>query len=791
VNPCVDEISAEVFTGPFNDLVDIEISPDGSFIYVADLVGNAVRFVDTATMGVVINVPVTRPRYLAISEDGRQLYVYADFDGGKFFAIDTGTGLIRSIVVNGGDEVVSGGICTGGGIIYTGFRGGISDPDGSVAVGFRATDGVAVWQSDTMGIPNGIQRLDGRYIYVCDNYAGAVVAFDSVTGLRSWTVDLPFKPDTISAGRPGTNRLYVTGSNTNSVVVLDTESRATFSLIVGTRVARIVGVASGTGRVFVPEIGGGASTVSVLDGLDHSTIATVIVADNPLRAVSSEDGLRAYVIHPKSISVITTVPCDDNEPGDVSTPIADAGVFSGSALDTDANYDQTVVVAATQVVEIPLWVNKIDALAVGGGAGSSGSVILSVGAGGKGGRWGVSAFQVKTMLINAGIAADAPTRLYAEVVVGGGGAGGRGDLLTIQFGQPGLQTTIDFFAVVGGVKVPIGNSVVGPGGTPSSQTASITQVQQVGGAATDGNASGGKDYLLNNRTYVGGGATTIPGLNQNSTAANAPGGAAGGKGSGNQAGNGGADGRAWIRMYSDSSAGSQQSWTTAGGHSLELDPQAAEFVYPLVLGGGGGGAGGRGFPSAVAGEGGTGGTWNYVRTAPGYWTVTTLLAQNGLTRAGINRLWLSATVGAGGGGGAGTVIGAAANDGGNGIPSKVSLMCRTTAGVQVELAVVTGSAGGGGVNSNRTDPSGKAVQGGNINLSGGLPINRDMRFLFQGKQYTFLGGAATSGGLGNLGIGSAGNPPGGGGSGGLIGTPISAGTNGMRGAAGAVHVVFA
>lgn len=70
---------------------DIEISPDGSRIYVVDVKTARVRVIDTAT-GTALGSVKTRPEpgYLAITPDGSQLYAMG-FIGDFLSAVDTGT----------------------------------------------------------------------------------------------------------------------------------------------------------------------------------------------------------------------------------------------------------------------------------------------------------------------------------------------------------------------------------------------------------------------------------------------------------------------------------------------------------------------------------------------------------------------------------------------------------------------------------------------------------------------------------------------------------------------------
>lgn len=77
------------------------ISPDGSSIYVADILGNNVSVIDTATNTVVATVPVgARPRGIAFTADGASAYV-TNGNGNSISVIDTATNTVTSTFATG------------------------------------------------------------------------------------------------------------------------------------------------------------------------------------------------------------------------------------------------------------------------------------------------------------------------------------------------------------------------------------------------------------------------------------------------------------------------------------------------------------------------------------------------------------------------------------------------------------------------------------------------------------------------------------------------------------------
>jgi hypothetical protein len=441
---------------------------------------------------------------------------------------------------------------------------------------------------------------------------------------------------------------------------------------------------------------------------------------------------------------------------------------------------QQITATTSANYEIPAWVQWVDELAVGGGAGSTGSVLAAVGKGGRGGTWAVRENSVVTVLAAAGIT-DVPTRMYATVNAGAGGAGGPYNAFTIQAGQPGNASRVQVFAVAGGVTKAVNTVLTAAGGTAVAGGGLADPSARPGGAAQGGNATAGRDYRIlpdPGFTYVGGagnGTTTtgFPG--------NPPGGGAGGNGAGNNInGNRGADGAVWLRLDSQSyGVTSQQQFVTPGSGEFDL-PLTTSLVMPAVIGAGAGGYGGS---QLLNGGGGQGGRW---ATAVAAWNVESLLPA-GVSSSSLTRLWVEWTVGRGGTGGATAGLGAT-NPGVAGTASTATLKCQTATTTYTIGATRTGVGGSSIAGSgSAAEQNGLQVLGGNINSS------RDMLVTVNGQSFVFAGGAALPA-FGLIALLNRplrdGNAPGGGGDGGSGGGAGGTILAGRSGANGAVHVVY-
>jgi hypothetical protein len=624
-----------------------------------------------------------------------------------------------------------------------------------------------------------------------DSYSFGIVDPDTETLADSYS-ELAVAVN-VAFGAAGTtdSRSAAAVTNTNVVVATRTETSDSRSVaMVASLVNANAVVATRT------EISDSRSTAAVTNtsvvvatrtGTSDSTSVTEVgISVATTRAATSDSRSTATVMNTNVVVATRTGTSDSASAVSATTTFIPTMMLSAAAASLDRvaaqqRFWQRQQITATTSAnyEIPAWVEWVDELAVGGGAGSTGSVLLAAGKGGRGGTWAVRENSVNTVLAAAGITTE-PTRMYATVNAGAGGAGGPYNGATIQAGQPGGASRVQVFAVAGGVTKAVNTVLTAAGGTAAAGGGLADSNARPGGPAQGGNATAGRDYRIlpdPGFTYVGGagnGTTTtgFPG--------NPPGGGAGGNGAGNNInGNRGADGAVWLRLDSQSyGVTAQQQFVTPGSGEFDL-PLTTSLVMPAVVGAGAGGYGGS---LPLNGNGGQGGRW---ATAVAAWNVESLLPA-GVSLSSLTRLWVEWTVGRGGAGGDATNFGT--NPGAAGTASTATLKCRTATTTYTIGATRTGVGGLSIAGSGSAgEQNGLQVLGGNINSS------RDMLVTVNGQSFVFTGGAAlpTFGAITLLNRPLRdGNAPGGGGDGGTAGGLGGTILAGKSGANGAVHVVY-
>jgi YVTN family beta-propeller protein len=203
-------------------IAGITLSPDGGCAYIANSGNNhVVTVLDTATNTVSARIALPESIDLAVSPDGKWLYV-THFDG--VTVVDTATNQIDTDI-----DVGKGTTATVG-------RGIAFSPDGHAA--FLTTGGsnsVAVIDAATRAViatidvgadPVGIaaHTADGR-VYVTNHGAGTVSVIDTATASVVSTIRVGDGPVGVTVTADG-SRVLVANLNSDTVSVIDTATDA-------------------------------------------------------------------------------------------------------------------------------------------------------------------------------------------------------------------------------------------------------------------------------------------------------------------------------------------------------------------------------------------------------------------------------------------------------------------------------------------------------------------------------------------------------------------------------------
>ncbi|MBI3961476.1 MAG: beta-propeller fold lactonase family protein, partial [Deinococcus sp.] len=368
----------------------VAVTPDGQGVYVANVNGNTVSVLDTATNTVVAAIPVgagpvafgqfigtvsaSAPAVVTTVPVGQPaptvpvtttifvqaltpmtLAFIANFNSYDVSVVDTTTNTVVAMV---DVEVEPAGIAVSPSTsrVYVGSAGGnitvIDTTTNTVVATVPAGDrlrGVAV-------------TPDGSRVYAASNF-GPVSVIDTATNTVIATVDVGDSPFGVAVNPDGT-RVYVTNRFDNTVLVVDTASN-TVVATVGVGISPVgVAVHPNGSRVYVAN--DGSDTVSVVDTASNTVVATVGVGSFPSGVAVAPDGSRVYVANFGSDTVsvldaatnlvIATVEVGGSPSGVSVTPdgsrvyVANRNSSTVSVLDTVTNtVIATVPVGASPV----------------------------------------------------------------------------------------------------------------------------------------------------------------------------------------------------------------------------------------------------------------------------------------------------------------------------------------------------------------------------------------------------------------------------------------------------------
>jgi len=229
----------------------VAVSRDGRRVYVANSGERSVSVIDTEDQRPVASVAMrNQPQYLAISPDGKLLYVttHNDDGGGNTVAVvDIAGRKIRKEI-------------------------GVDHGQGSSPYAPALSPG-----GDLLYVPD-----HGRNVVtVIDTEAGGVLMTLPVARSPHWVV---FSPDG--------DRAYLANHESNLMTVVDATKTSTIATIVVGKSPHSVAVAPDESRAFTANYD--VSTASVVDLRERKVIRTVAVGKNPRCVAVSADGRRAY-----------------------------------------------------------------------------------------------------------------------------------------------------------------------------------------------------------------------------------------------------------------------------------------------------------------------------------------------------------------------------------------------------------------------------------------------------------------------------------------------------------------
>ena len=264
-------------------------SPVASYAYITSN-SNNVSVIDTITDTVITTVTVGGlPWGVAVSPDGKKVYVANRGGGGYVSIINTATNSVTDTVTVGGwPNGVA--VSPDGTRVYVTNGQGITVSD-NVAVIDTATNTVTA--TVTVGkSPIGVAVTpDGKKVYVTNDFSNNVSVIDTKTNTVTATVEVGVRPEGVAVTPDGT-KVYVANGQDNTVSVINTVTNTVMATVpVGKWPVGVSITPDGT-KAYVVNMG---KTVSVIDTVANTVTATVPVGNDPFGVSVTPDGTKVYV----------------------------------------------------------------------------------------------------------------------------------------------------------------------------------------------------------------------------------------------------------------------------------------------------------------------------------------------------------------------------------------------------------------------------------------------------------------------------------------------------------------
>ncbi len=292
----------------------VAISRDGRRAYVANRGEGSITMLDTATGRAFVPTPLVNAaaggavRGIAASPDGRRLYAdYYDGTSGErgYFVLNAvNNAILERVSLGAGQPLAQGANPQGIAVSPDGRLLYLADNHDGAAVTVRDLSAGQTIASVTVGagaVPRGVAAApDGQKAYLAFAGPNVIKVFDVQSRSVTATIPVGASPAAVAVAPDGA-RVYVANELDSSVTVIDAAANQVLAtLLAGFSMPGGIAISPDGTRVYVANRGNG--TVTVIRTADLATDAIVAVGSGPAGIAISPDGKRAYVTLPEANS---------------------------------------------------------------------------------------------------------------------------------------------------------------------------------------------------------------------------------------------------------------------------------------------------------------------------------------------------------------------------------------------------------------------------------------------------------------------------------------------------------
>jgi YVTN family beta-propeller protein/autotransporter-associated beta strand protein len=251
-------------------------TPDGRFVYVANVVSNTVSVISADTNLVSMTIPVgTRPFGIAASSDAKFAYV-SNSSANTVSVIDTTNNTVVGSPISVGAQPFGIAVTPNGGALYV-----ANNLSNSVSV-IDTTRKTVIATIPVGTAPQGVAVTpDGNFVYVTNLTSSDVSKISTATNTVVQTIPVPVGGLGAPAVTPDGQFVYVSNQNNSSVSVISTSTDAVVGATIPVGTIPI-GLTSTPDGQFVLVVNRDSNNVSVINTATNTVTTTIPVGSTPL-----------------------------------------------------------------------------------------------------------------------------------------------------------------------------------------------------------------------------------------------------------------------------------------------------------------------------------------------------------------------------------------------------------------------------------------------------------------------------------------------------------------------------
>lgn len=248
----------------------VAVTPNGAFVYVANLNNDTVSVIRASDWSPVASIPVKSPAKVAITPDGAFAYVTNYFGQSTVSVIRTSNNTMVATVPVEGIRTWGIAITPDGAFAY------VTDLSNNTSVIYTADNSVVAT------VPGGARGVaitpDGAFAYVTNETSNTVSVIRTVDNIVVDTIPVGIRPWGIAITPDGAFA-YVTNDGSNNVSVILLSNHTVIATVSVGVIPRGVAITPDGAFAYVANYDSG--TVSVIRTTDNTVVATIPVGTGP------------------------------------------------------------------------------------------------------------------------------------------------------------------------------------------------------------------------------------------------------------------------------------------------------------------------------------------------------------------------------------------------------------------------------------------------------------------------------------------------------------------------------